>query len=473
MAAERLLEEAITREPDSHEARVALVNARLRRADFAGAEEVLEEALALRPEAPDLLTLRAGVRAKLGQLEEAAADLAAALASAPSRNRALHLGHLRHAMGRPERAVPLFHRALALGAADDGGQRAQVWTMMTRALRDLGRGLASDDAAEACWRLYRQRPDWVAASIERATNQFDFWEWDGIRKKDDLACVLAGAGPDAAPPHPPTYRLPEETERLAEDAAGWKSGPVWIVKPCDLFGGQGIRLVDDPDAMPRDKPALVQHYVDRPLLVDGHKQHLRLYVMITEAEPLRAWLWRDGLVRFAPAPFEKGPGWLERADMHITSTVLHEGHPGIRFNANGAVENDGSIWGLAAFVARVAGDAAVRGLLWERLEDLARRLVRTIAGTGLLARQSAGGRAYRPKLIGLDVLLDADLRPWLIDLQRNPPQLGRGPVNRVNARLFRNMFEMTLPLVRGTGAEAIRAAERSAEEDRRGAFVPL
>lgn len=72
VAAECLMEEVVGREPDKHEARIALFNARLRRSDFAGALAVMDEALALRPEAPDLLTLRATVRTNLGRLEEAA-----------------------------------------------------------------------------------------------------------------------------------------------------------------------------------------------------------------------------------------------------------------------------------------------------------------------------------------------------------------------------------------------------------------
>jgi hypothetical protein len=35
------------------------------------------------------------------------------------------------------------------------------------------------------------------------------------------------------------------------------------------------------------------------------------------------------------------------------------------------------------------------------------------------------------------------------------------------------MFEMTMPLVHASGAEAIRAAERATEQARRRAFVPL
>ncbi len=472
-AAASLLDGVLREQPDNREVRLLQYDLALRRADFPGAETAMDAALAHDPDAADLLSRRATPRFHLGRLAEARDDLVTAMAREPSRTRAIRLGHLHHALGAPNLAIDLFRRALAYGAGETEGQRAQVWALLMRALRDLGRTADADDAATACLRLHRSKPISVASSVERITNQFDFWGFDAFRKKDGLARALSSVPQNIAPRHPATYLLPGDAGRLAKDAAAGRSGPVWIVKPPDLFGGQGMRMIEDPDVLLTDEPLIVQHYIDRPLLVNGCKQHLRCYILITEVDPPRTWFCRDGLVRFAPAPFVREPGWLDRTDMHITNTALHAGHPGIRINQDKSVENDGSIWGLGAFLAHVAPDEARRAVLWRDLEDTARRLVDVLDRSGLFEGQKATGRAYRPKLIGLDIMLDEDLKPWLIEIQRDPGQTGAGPVNTINARVYDAMFRMTVSRTGKGDAPSILARERAAEDSNSGPFTRL
>lgn len=44
-------------------------------------------------------------------------------------------------------------------------------------------------------------------------------------------------------------------------------------------------------------------YIERPLIINSAKFDLRLYVYLTSLDPLRIYLYNDGLVRFASVPW--------------------------------------------------------------------------------------------------------------------------------------------------------------------------
>jgi len=60
---------------------------------------------------------------------------------------------------------------------------------------------------------------------------------------------------------------------------------------------------------------VVQEYIDKPLLVEGFKSHLRLYVLISSADPLRVFIYHDGLLHLA------GERYLAPADGNLVSTA--------------------------------------------------------------------------------------------------------------------------------------------------------
>ncbi len=77
------------------------------------------------------------------------------------------------------------------------------------------------------------------------------------------------------------------------------------MKPSGSSQGRGIYIVDDPKQIPQSNESLVvSRYIDNPLLMNGHKFDLRIYVLVTSYDPLRIYVYREGLVRFASEKYD-------------------------------------------------------------------------------------------------------------------------------------------------------------------------
>lgn len=147
-------------------------------------------------------------------------------------------------------------------------------------------------------------------------------------RKACFARLLRDSGATTAPegeaPQPTsqsilrTWILPGERP----PAAAFDRGPL-IVKPDDGSQGAGISLITSPvelelivQKMARkgQDAAVVQEYVDRPLLVNGYKFDLRLYVLILSLSPLRVFLCNEGLVRVCSESYFEPTGSATREE---------------------------------------------------------------------------------------------------------------------------------------------------------------
>jgi hypothetical protein len=76
---------------------------------------------------------------------------------------------------------------------------------------------------------------------------------------------------------------------------------IWILKPPASSCGRGISLISKAagSTLPPAKKALVvQKYMKHPLLINDYKFDLRIYAMVTSFDPLKVYLFHNGLVRF-------------------------------------------------------------------------------------------------------------------------------------------------------------------------------
>lgn len=158
-----------------------------------------------------------------------------------------------------------------------------------------------------------------------------------LTRKDLLAKNLyrlqrrIGFGPGPAPSSSPfavmptTYLLPQEYDMFARafsEAAAGAELNLWIVKPTALSRGRGIHIVSSLPEVSFQEDQIIQRYIGRPMVVQGHKFDIRLYVLVTSFSPLEAFIYRQGFARFSYLPYDTSN--VADLGVHLTNAAVQK-----------------------------------------------------------------------------------------------------------------------------------------------------
>jgi hypothetical protein len=144
---------------------------------------------------------------------------------------------------------------------------------------------------------------------------------------------------------PRTWFLPEDYEavcsylssggRTVTGEDNQRRNRCVIVKPNAGAQGKGIRLAVKRDQISKSSAAdcVVQAYIENPLLIDGYKFDMRVYVLITSVSPLRILLFKEGLCRFCAELYESpNETNISNLFMHLTNYSINKRHPAYNRN---------------------------------------------------------------------------------------------------------------------------------------------
>ena len=127
--------------------------------------------------------------------------------------------------------------------------------------------------------------------------------------------------------YPRTWVLPGELSdfRSQFDEKGNSIGnKIYIIKPDTGCQGRGIFLTRTFDQVPQHENVVAQLYIKKPLLLDGFKFDLRIYVMVCSVKPLRMYLFHDGLVRMCTEVYVKPTKQnIQKVCMHLTNSAVN------------------------------------------------------------------------------------------------------------------------------------------------------
>ena len=102
------------------------------------------------------------------------------------------------------------------------------------------------------------------------------------------------------------------------------------------------------------EPAVAQRYLAKPLLIGGYKHDLRVYALVLSCDPLRVFVYRDGLARFCTIPYAApAAGNLGTACMHLTNYAINRRNAAFDEGDASPDGRGGSKWRLGALLERL------------------------------------------------------------------------------------------------------------------------
>ncbi|CUI15229.1 Hypothetical protein, putative [Bodo saltans] len=235
---------------------------------------------------------------------------------------------------------------------------------------------------------------------------------------------------------PPTYSIPVDLPLIQRDA---RSKHIFIAKPPARARGEGIFLFsgqvpplltevleakspkpDDNDAED-DDGFVVQRYISNPLLINGYKVDLRVYVVCTSFDPLRLYVYNEGLVRFASQPYPTSDEMLHTTlrdtFRHLTNFSINKKSASY---VAGDKEDGGCKWSLHALKRYFAMQGWPWDATWKRVVDVIIKSFIAVESTVCAKASAARYRFNCFELYGFDIMLDRNLDAHLIEVNVMP-----------------------------------------------------
>ncbi|MBN3302800.1 TTLL4 polyglutamylase, partial [Amia calva] len=296
-----------------------------------------------------------------------------------------------------------------------------------------------------CWGHHMKSPGFKAIREYQKLNHFpgSFQIGRKDRLWRNLSKMQARFGKREFNFFPQSFVLPQDIKLLKKAWEECGSKQKWIIKPPASARGIGIQVIHKWSQLPRRRPLLVQKYLHKPYLISGSKFDLRIYVYVTSYDPLRVYMFTDGLVRFASCKYSSSMKSLSNKFMHITNYSVNKNNSAYQPNSDDKA-CQGHKWALKALWQYLNAKGVDTTLIWEKIKDI---VIKTIIASDPYVNSLVKMHVRCPyschELFGFDIMLDENLKPWVLEVNISPSLHSNSPLDvNVKGQMIRDLFNL-------------------------------
>ncbi|KAH0791594.1 Tubulin-tyrosine ligase family protein [Histomonas meleagridis] len=236
---------------------------------------------------------------------------------------------------------------------------------------------------------------------------------------------------------PKTFLLPSKQKKFI--SALTNTGKTYIVKPSLGSLGNGIKIYNSPEQyQPSRIRAVAQEYIES-YLIDDTKFDLRVYALIASVNPLRIYVYHDGIARFCTEKAGNDSIFSQLTNVAINKKKVADGK---------------DISEISRFISDVfqilKDDGIDTDKLWVEIEDCIGLTI--ISSLKFILKSEVGNDLTHSEIprcfqiLGFDILLDKNAKPYVLEVNYRPLlNYYRGKEKRLKSKMIADAILLSAP----------------------------
>lgn len=217
--------------------------------------------------------------------------------------------------------------------------------------------------------------------------------------------------------YPKTYWLPDDIEELEKH---YDESEYYIYKPAAASRGKNLNIFSSSKKLKYTR-GIIQTYIYKPFLINKKKFDIRLYYCIASLEPLVIFRHKGGFARFASYEYSDD---ITNICSHITNTFINKEHGIFYMTPGGKDDIRNSKWSYEFLLKYLEGYTDTKELENRIDTSVLKLLIYSQSKIREDHKELIGYYNSSFELYGVDIILDADLNPYILEVNLSPSMEG-------------------------------------------------